>query len=311
MEYYVDDIIDGNSLTLEEYLEILLSNRYKKVYPNNCFPSNDMFDKFILRIKEIPDSVIFKIIYRFLVKEGAYGTNILHKKFILENKENIKILNEDLPIYTQRLLKRGKPWEGLTWLLDLLPSNPRGVLNVLDAFFETYCQFVPDDVLFGLSNIDQIIRAKYFDIDRPNDLLYNITPYEFEYLVAELFSSMGYEIEITKKSHDNGIDIIAKNNNLIKKELLVIQCKRYKQNITVKDIRELLGVIELNKATKGIFCTSSDYTPASKKISSNSNRIELLNGIEIIKLCNENLSTNWHTKIGTFCHKYSKSGKNY
>ena len=126
MKYFVNDIIDGNSLTLDKYLEILLSKKYKKLYPNNCFPSNEMLDSFLANIKNIPDSVIKQIIFRFIVKEGAYGTNILHRKIIFENKGNYELLNEDYPIYTQRLIKLGKPWEGLTIeLMELEKSNIR------------------------------------------------------------------------------------------------------------------------------------------------------------------------------------------
>jgi len=266
MEYYVNDIIDGNSLTLDEYLEMLLSKNYSKVYPNHCFPSNEMFDEFISKIKSISDKDIKRIISRFIVRQGAYSENTFHRELIKGNKERFLDLYENFPIYAMRLLYLGKPWEGLTWTLDLLSIYPKDFLNVLNTFSKIYCQFLPDDVLFGLSNIDGIIRAKYFEMDRPIDILYNLSPEEFEYLIAELFSEMGYNVELTKKSHDGGVDIIAINNSVAKKEYILIQCKRYKEkNICVNDIRALRGVVAEMNATKGIFCTSSDYTVHSKK----------------------------------------------
>jgi restriction system protein len=117
---------------------------------------------------------------------------------------------------------------------------------------------------------------------------------------------MGYEVELTKKTHDNGIDIIARNNDIAKKEMIIIQCKKYREKIKVKDIRELIGVVEVNNATKGVFCTTSDYTISSKNMLKKYNRLELLNGKEIVKLCNEYLETNWPIKIGTISHKYQK-----
>jgi restriction system protein len=165
---------------------------------------------------------------------------------------------------------------------------------------------LPDDVMFGLSNIDQIIRAKYYDIDHPIDVIYNLSPYEFEYLVAELYENMGYGIELTKKTHDNGIDIIATNNDITKKEKIIIQCKNTQKNITVKDIREFIGIIELNNATKGAFCTTGDYTSSAKKILLIYNRLEMINGKEIIKLFNAHLEPNWPIKIGVISQKYRK-----
>lgn len=306
MEYIVDDIIDGNSLTLNEYLNILLSKNYLKVYPNKCFPSTKMLEEFLKAVKNTPDNDIKKIIFRFLVHEGAYGTSFWHKESILTNKEFYKDISENFPIYTNRLIKFGKPWEGLTWVIDLLPDYPRDVINVLNSFFKIYCQFIPDDVMFGFSNIDQIIRAKYFEIDRPLDILYNLSPYEFEYLIAELYEEMGYKVALTKKTHDGGIDVIATNNDIAKKEMILIQCKRQRKEIDVKDIRELIGVVETNNATKGVFCTTSDYTGDSEKYLEKYNRLELLNGKKIVKLCNEYLEINWPIKIGTISQKYQK-----
>ena len=118
---------------------------------------------------------------------------------------------------------------------------------------------------------------------------------------------MKYDVRITKRSHDNGIDVIAKNSKPAKKELILIQCKRYKQNIISKDVRDLAGVVEMNNATKGIFCTCGDYTRPAKKYLEKYNRIELLNGNDIIKLCNKYLGTGWPIKIGVYTQKYQRA----
>jgi hypothetical protein len=81
MKYYVNDIIDGNSLTLSEYLDILLYGNYKKLYPNNCFPSNAMIEEYLKIIKNVSDEEIKKIILRFIVHEGGYGLNKFHIEF--------------------------------------------------------------------------------------------------------------------------------------------------------------------------------------------------------------------------------------
>jgi restriction system protein len=136
MEYFVNDVIDGNSLTLNEFLDILINGNYLKLYPNNCFPSNKMLEEFLKIVKNMPDKDIKKIIFRFLIKEGTYGLDGLHKEYIMKNKENYKNSYEIYPIYTNRLVFLGKPWEGLTWLLDLLPDYPKDVINVLDSFLK-------------------------------------------------------------------------------------------------------------------------------------------------------------------------------
>jgi len=173
MKYYTENIIDGNSLTLKEYLNILLNGDYKKLYPNNCFPSNDMIEEYLKLIKNASDEEIKKIIFRFIIHEGGYGLNRLHINYLKKNKELAKDINKYHPIYLNRLLHLGKPWEGLTWIIDLLPDHPKDVLKITDSFFKIYCLYLPDNVMFGLSNIDQIVRAKYLNVDHSIEILYD------------------------------------------------------------------------------------------------------------------------------------------
>ena len=42
-----------------------------------------------------------------------------------------------------------------------------------------------------------------------------ISPFEFEELIATLFNKLGYETEVTARTCDYGIDIIAKNEKRI------------------------------------------------------------------------------------------------
>jgi restriction system protein len=308
MEYYLDDIIDGNSLTLDEYLDMLLNGNFRKIYPNNCFPNNGMLEEYTSRINTYKEFDIKKVLFRFLVHGGSYGKDKWTKEFLKNNKENINAINEQHPIYLRRLIKN-IPWEGITWIIDLLPNFPKDAINVVDSFFKIYCQILPDDVLVGLSEVNEIIRARYYNNEQPINILKEMTPYEFEALIAALYNEMGYDTQLTKKSHDDGVDVIANGKNIGHKELLFIQCKKYKSKINVKDIRELLGIIEVKNATKGVFCTTSDYTYDARKFSIKTNRIELLNGKVIVKLCNEYLGTKWPIRISTYLFEYENKKK--
>lgn len=66
---------------------------------------------------------------------------------------------------------------------------------------------------------------------------YNLNPFEFEHKIGELFKDLGYTVLVTQKSNDGGIDIIAKHNGIT----TGIQCKRYRDKVGVKAVRELWG----------------------------------------------------------------------
>src|SRR5262249_39598166 len=42
------------------------------------------------------------------------------------------------------------PWEGVTWILDLLPNNPRAAIHTLEAYFEAHGLLLPDGRINGL-----------------------------------------------------------------------------------------------------------------------------------------------------------------
>ena len=59
----------------------------------------------------------------------------------------------------------------------------------------------------------------------------------FENAVSHIFSRTGYEVQHTPRSHDKGVDLILKKDG----RTILVQCKAYKGNVGVKDVRELLG----------------------------------------------------------------------
>lgn len=105
--------------------------------------------------------------------------------------------------------------------------------------------------------------------DKP-DLLFNITPRQFEELIAELFHSFGFEVELTKATRDGGRDIIAVNETLDIKTKYLIECKRYSPNnkVSVSIVQRLYGVKMSEAANKGILVTTSSYTRDAREFAS-------------------------------------------
>lgn len=93
-------------------------------------------------------------------------------------------------------------------------------------------------------------------------ILHNLSPRAFEELIADIFSSFGYRVELTAQTRDGGKDIIAiRTDNSIATKLL-IECKRYSpaRKIGVALIRELYAVKTLERATKAIMATTTTYS---------------------------------------------------
>jgi Restriction endonuclease len=92
-----------------------------------------------------------------------------------------------------------------------------------------------------------------------------ISPFQFEELLAQLFTRMGYMADLTPKTGDYGIDIIARND----KDIIAIQAKKFSKgnNVGNRDVQRLLGAMQLStvKANKAILITTSDFTIQAKE----------------------------------------------
>lgn len=117
-------------------------------------------------------------------------------------------------------------------------------------------------------------------------------PYFFEELLIELLLAMGYggsEEDAGKsigKSGDNGVDGVI-NQDPLGVDQIYIQAKCYNEcnNISASSIRDFYGALNLKKAQKGIFFTSSDFTPSALQTAKDlGTRIVLINGEKLAQL---------------------------
>jgi restriction system protein len=109
----------------------------------------------------------------------------------------------------------------------------------------------------------------------------------FERLVLELCKKMNYGdlVEHTGKTADQGIDGIIKEDRLGLGEIY-LQAKRWENTVQSKEVRNFAGSLQATKSRKGIFITTSDFTPDGwefvKKLKDST--IILINGKELAKL---------------------------
>lgn len=144
---------------------------------------------------------------------------------------------------------------------------------------------------------DEALRIAYRKINESlsEDILARtrkVTPAFFENLLIELLLAMGYggtgdgAATALGKSGDNGVDGVIDQDPL-GVDQIYIQAKRYSEgnNVGAGEIRDFFGALNLKRAQKGIFITTSDFTPAAIDTAQNlGNRIVLINGTDLAKL---------------------------
>ena len=151
------------------------------------------------------------------------------------------------------------------------PSELAAVRPVIE-FDMVDARFV--DEVDVLSDLDQ----------RPN--LMELSPFDFENLVTNLFERMGLETKQTMASRDGGVDCVAFDPRPIMGGKVVIQAKRYKNTVGVSAVRDLFGTLQNEGASKGILVTTSGYGPSSYEFA-NGKPLELLDGSNLLYLLAE------------------------
>lgn len=102
---------------------------------------------------------------------------------------------------------------------------------------------------------------------------------DFEKYLAQLFKSQGYESIKTKASGDFGADVVIEKDNV----RIVIQAKRYKNNIGLKAVQEVVAAKAHYKAQEAWVVTNSNFTPQAKELA-RSNGVKLFDREQLIRM---------------------------
>jgi restriction system protein len=144
---------------------------------------------------------------------------------------------------------------------------------------------------------DELIRTTYRQINETlaSELLErvrNATPKFFEELLVELLLAMGYggssedAARAIGQSGDGGIDGVIDQDPL-GIDQLYIQAKRYADgnNIGSGQIRDFFGALNIKKAQKGLFVTTSSFSSSAIQTAKDLGmRIVLIDGVQLAKL---------------------------
>ena len=102
---------------------------------------------------------------------------------------------------------------------------------------------------------------------------------EFEILLKDIFERLGYDVCLTKKSHDYGADLIA----VKKKNKLLVQAKCYSKVVGVKAIQEIVASRKHYDASEVIVATNN-YFSKDAMVLADENSVKLLDRDALFEL---------------------------
>jgi hypothetical protein len=98
-------------------------------------------------------------------------------------------------------------------------------------------------------------RSKAFGLS--SEGLLNLTPNDFEEMVAELYRAMGHQARRTGSIGDHGVDVVVNAKN---GEKWVVQCKRWRTPAGEPIVRDFYGMMQHEKAAQGAIIATSGFS---------------------------------------------------
>lgn len=186
---------------------------------------------------------------------------------------------------------------------SVMVNKPLKIDNRFLSQFEQFNQFKnnrnneisetkEDEIFTDIHTPDEIFEVaekEYINSLKQDllDALKKVDPVRFERIVLDLMEKMNYGIgEMTKRSHDGGIDGII-NEDELGLQKIYLQAKRYSENkVNEKEIQNFVGALDCSDTNKGVFITTSYFCEkAQKKAAAAKNKIiRLINGEELVTL---------------------------
>lgn len=131
-------------------------------------------------------------------------------------------------------------------------------------------------------------------VSRPSDLL-ELSPAEFEEMVADVYRAKGHRARRTGAVGDHGVDIVVEAKN---GEKWVVQCKRWRGTVGERVVREFYGTMMHEKADKGAIVTTGFFTPQAREWAKGK-PIFLYDGEEFLKIWRQVQKDRSRTGIAT------------
>lgn len=134
-------------------------------------------------------------------------------------------------------------------------------------------------------------RAKEHYLITEKDLQNNFRrfeAYEFEVLIAKLFNAKGYQVEVTPKSGDVGVDVLAKAGH----DVVAIQVKHWRAPVGGPDVLKTLGGMVTSEANHAIVITTSHFTNQAYEIQKRGAAVDLWDGERVKEEFRKNFLSN-------------------
>lgn len=184
-------------------------------------------------------------------------------------------------VYNEAALSHVESWSYFAKGIWIADEGEQIITKIVEA---THKLLVDDPAanILDTRNHWNVVISKILECP---DILYTMSPRDFELLVAELLRRNGFDARVTKESHDDGVDVEACHRSILGETPFLIQCKRFSPSrpVTVSTVREMIGVADTKKAVTAIV-TTSRFTSEARLLAGGpmSNKLSLIDFNDLV-----------------------------
>ena len=153
----------------------------------------------------------------------------------------------------------------------------------IDPMADTPATASPDDRLEqALGELKQSVAAELLEV------LSQVSPQYFETIVLDLLHRMGYgasraDLQRVGGVGDGGIDGVISLDRL-GLEKVYVQAKRWQGSVGRPDVQGFYGALAGQRANKGVFITTSTFSPQALEFARSVERVVLIDGAKLAEL---------------------------
>ncbi len=159
--------------------------------------------------------------------------------------------------------------------------------RLYDEVIDSLSVEITEDVLLDIYD-DLLTKHGFQPLQRnipprePKGAPKDLNPKEFEQLIGNLFSAMGFATRVTPYSHDGGVDVVATRETGASIQKLAIQCKYQSSPVGRPALQQLLGVLSADPSySQGIIVTNADASRDALDMVRQNGRLRVIVGNEL------------------------------
>lgn len=141
-------------------------------------------------------------------------------------------------------------------------NNPYGIFYYMNEILMKLPELIYDEKIEKRKKSDKFTNSGRYNIKTLLNKIDKMTGQEFEEFLGTLYLNMGFNVEYTARSGDQGIDLLARRGN----EYIGVQAKRYAKNVSNGAVQEAHAGVGFYGLQKGFVVTNSAFTKSAQEL---------------------------------------------